>query len=133
MTPQNLATRDSSMIRHFIPYTNPRIETRSCQSQQRDGKLKHKLLARKRGFLIYITQTYPLMVPYLKGIHLTLVDWLRPGRDGEGWRIPGWEDLLVELNGLSTLDIVPIVERLMDNLAALIVLIETEKPPLRQI
>jgi hypothetical protein len=31
----------------------------------------HNQLERDRGFLIYASQAYPLMVPYLKGIHLT--------------------------------------------------------------
>jgi hypothetical protein len=49
-----------------------------------DGMLGHKALERKRGFLIYVTRTYISMVPYLKGIHLTLDSW-RKGRDEDGW------------------------------------------------
>jgi len=48
--------------------------------------LHHKTLERQRGFLIYVTRTYPIMVLYLKGIHLTLDSW-RTGRDSEGWRM----------------------------------------------
>jgi hypothetical protein len=29
---------------------------------------------------------FPSLVPYLKGIHLTLDSW-QPGRDSEGWRV----------------------------------------------
>jgi hypothetical protein len=47
--------------------------------------LTHKELERKRGFLIYITQTYSAMVPYLKEIHQTLETW-RPNRNASGWR-----------------------------------------------
>jgi hypothetical protein len=47
--------------------------------------LNHKELERKRGFFIYVTRTYPAMVPYLKGIHQTLETW-RPNRDEAGWK-----------------------------------------------
>jgi hypothetical protein len=36
------------------------------------GGLNHKQLERRRGFLVYVAQAYPSLVPYLKGIHLTL-------------------------------------------------------------
>jgi len=59
-----------------------------------DG-IPFKPLERIRGFLVYTTRTYPSMVPYLKGIHLTLDSW-REHRDDEGWKLIGvnWnEDL----------------------------------------
>ncbi len=34
-------------------------------------KLSHKELLSDRGFLVYVTRTYPAMVPSLKGFHLT--------------------------------------------------------------
>ena len=37
-----------------------------------EEKLNHKELLSDRGFLVYVTAAYPPMVPYLKGIHLTL-------------------------------------------------------------
>jgi hypothetical protein len=43
-------------------------------------KLSHKELLSDRGFLVYVTRTYPTMVPYLKGFHLTIEMW-RGGRD----------------------------------------------------
>jgi hypothetical protein len=49
-------------------------------------ELSHKELERKQGFLIYVTCTYPAMVPYLKGIHQTLETW-RQNRDEAGWKI----------------------------------------------
>ena len=55
-----------------------------------EGLLQHKGLERKRGFLIYVTRTYTSMVPYLKGIHLTLDSW-RKGRDEEGWKVMGYK------------------------------------------
>ena len=56
------------------------------EMQLNQGWLDHKPLERKRGFLLYVTRTYPAMVPYLKGIHLTLDGW-RKGRDLEGWKV----------------------------------------------
>lgn len=34
---------------------------------------------------MYVSRTYSAMVPYLKGLHLTLDSW-RPDRDEDGWR-----------------------------------------------
>ena len=48
--------------------------------------LNHKQLEKSRGFLVYLTQTYPSLNPYLKGIHLTLDSW-RPHRDDDGWKL----------------------------------------------
>ena len=70
-----------------------------------EDMLPHAELLSDRGFLVYVTQPYPAMVPYLKGIHLTLEMW-RGGRDAEGWKLkptpassslPTEEDSKVEL------------------------------------
>lgn len=57
--------------------------------QLTDGRepvgLDVKELLSDRGFLIYVARTYPSMVPYLKGLHLTIDGW-RGGRDSDGWR-----------------------------------------------
>ena len=47
-------------------------------------KFSHKQLLSDRGFLIYVARTYLAMVPYLKGIHLTIEHW-RDDRDIRGW------------------------------------------------
>ncbi|KAL7575469.1 hypothetical protein ACA910_007367 [Epithemia clementina (nom. ined.)] len=39
-----------------------------------------------RGFLVYLSLTYGMITPYLKGIHLTLESW-RSDRDSEGWKM----------------------------------------------
>ena len=39
------------------------------------------------GFVVYVSQTYTSLVPYLKGIYLTLNSW-RNGQDVEGWGTP---------------------------------------------
>ena len=48
--------------------------------------LPHKQSERIRGFLIYVSRTYKSIVPFLKGLHLTLDFW-RPNRDDDGWRV----------------------------------------------
>jgi len=48
--------------------------------------MDYKTLESYRGFLIYVAQTYTTLVPYLKGIHLTLDSW-RPNQDDDGWKI----------------------------------------------
>jgi hypothetical protein len=45
--------------------------------------LDFKRLRSDRGFIVYVTQAYPGMKPYLKGFHLSLETW-RGGRDSEG-------------------------------------------------
>jgi hypothetical protein len=47
--------------------------------------MQHKQLERDRDFLINVAQTYPSMMPYLKGTHLTL-DGCRGGRNEQGWK-----------------------------------------------
>jgi hypothetical protein len=57
-------------------------------------RIHHKTLESIRGFLVYVSRTYSEMVPYLKGIHLTLDSW-RPGRAASGWKqdVTDQEDL----------------------------------------
>ena len=49
-------------------------------------KLTHKELLSDQGFLVYVARTYPSMIPYLKGFHLTIKMW-RGGRGTEGWKL----------------------------------------------
>ena len=73
------------------------------------------------GFLLYVTRTYPSMVPYLKGIHLTLDSW-RPQRDSEGWkdsRIPLLAGSWVGFNSSAPPTKVKAVPRLAFDLKAL--------------
>ena len=58
-------------------------------------QLVHKELLSDRGFLVYVTRTYPAMVPYLKGFHLTIEMW-RGGRDVDGWKVKEADDCLVD-------------------------------------
>ncbi len=54
-------------------------------------RLAHKELLSDKGFLVYVTKTYPAMLPYLKGFHLTIEMW-RGGQDAEGWKLPVKDD-----------------------------------------
>jgi hypothetical protein len=46
----------------------------------------HKELERQRGFLVHLSMTFSSLVPFLKGIHLTLDSW-RSGRKEDGWKM----------------------------------------------
>jgi hypothetical protein len=48
--------------------------------------IEFKTLERHRGFLIYVGRTYPVVIPYLKSIHLSLDSW-RPWRKDDGWKM----------------------------------------------
>ena len=48
--------------------------------------VNHKTLEKHRGFLVYFTRTYTFLIPFLKGIHLTLDSW-RDGRTPSGWKL----------------------------------------------
>ena len=65
----------------------------------------HKELLADTGFLVYITWTYPALVPYVKGFHLTIEMW-RGGRDVDGWKLKTGDDASVCLaSSLSSLDV----------------------------
>jgi hypothetical protein len=51
-----------------------------------EANLSHKDLLSDRGFLVYVSKTYPAMIPYLKGFHLTIEMW-RGNRDQDGWKM----------------------------------------------
>jgi hypothetical protein len=53
--------------------------------------LDFKRLQSDCGFLVYITQAYPGMKPYLKGFHLSLETW-RGSRDDKGWKVSTKEE-----------------------------------------
>jgi hypothetical protein len=63
----------------------------------RRGKIEldYKRLLSDRGFLVYVTQAYPSMKPYLKGFHLSLETW-RGGRNHKGWKAPPRPQVYVE-------------------------------------
>jgi len=52
-----------------------------------EDMLEHAALLSDRGFLVYVTQAYPALKPYLKGINLSMETW-RGNRDAEGYKLP---------------------------------------------
>jgi hypothetical protein len=60
---------------------------------QTKNTVSRKPLESTRGFFIHLMRTFPIITPYLKGMHLTLDGW-RPHRDTELWKIPPseWDD-----------------------------------------
>ena len=50
-------------------------------------ELDHTELRSDKGLMVYVTQSYPAMKPYMKGFHLSMETW-RSGRDSEGWKLP---------------------------------------------
>jgi hypothetical protein len=61
--------------------------------------IEFKKLESYRGYLVYLSRTYPILTPYLKGIHLTLDSW-RPCRKSDGWKLTLSEiRLALEENG----------------------------------
>jgi len=70
-----------------------------------DPELVHKELLADRGFLVYVTWTYPALVLYLKGFHLTIERW-QGGRDVHGWKLKTGDDASVcSASSLSSLDV----------------------------
>jgi hypothetical protein len=98
----------------------------------RTQQLNHKELEKKRGFLIYVTRTYPAMVPFLKGIHQTLEMW-RPNRDEDGWKIvrPASQKVAVEHGDPPKF--VCAAPRLASDMEALQLLFSSVAPPRRKI
>ena len=46
-------------------------------------------MERKTGFLVHLTMAYPLIMPFLRGIYLTMKYW-RPKRDRGGYKFYKW-------------------------------------------
>lgn len=100
-------------------------------------EIPRERLERIRGFLVYLSRTYTDMVPYLKGIHLTLDSW-RAGRDYAGWKLTGRALLAAVAEGKVTMDqpdeapkMVGAVNRMASDVKALLYLMESETPPSR--
>ena len=107
-----------------------------------DGTVDFKALESWRGYLIYVSRTYPAMVPYLKGIHQTLDSW-RPHRGRDGWKMRQRDiDMLRRNSDASNAkeanayenhpDRVKAVPRLMSDVDALDVLCGDQGPPVRK-
>jgi hypothetical protein len=96
--------------------------------------LDHKQLESYRGSLVYLSRTYPSLVPYLKGVHLTLDSW-RPNRDSAGWKLRDYQHLaqFPEVIPVSAPSAVRAVPRLLQDIVALQSLFAPTIPPSRPV
>jgi hypothetical protein len=101
--------------------------------------INRKHLESDRGFLNYVTQAYPALVPYLKGVHLTIDGW-RPDRNDQGWKRRRQEIEVLRRNGVldeydhrASPEFVKPVPRYRGDLRALEKLTEPPVPPKRKI
>ena len=101
--------------------------------------VSRKRLQEIRGFLNYIVMTYPLILSYLVGLHLTIDGWRR-GRDSSGWRNFSYDPLAEQEksmhqtchgndDGPSEVIVKP---RLRSDVMALETLMQSDTPPLRR-
>jgi len=103
-----------------------RLEIQTLDAAEgRESSLQFKTLRSITGFLGYVGFTYSMMVPYFKGLHLTLNGW-RPNRDTHGWKTK--RDILAEDHGPPP-DVVNPVTRLEGDVRALMDLTKFEQPP----
>jgi hypothetical protein len=97
--------------------------------------VQRKPLESMRGFFIHLMRTYPIITPYLKGMHLTLDGW-REHRDSDMWKIPPseWEDFDIPepTDDQAPMDLLP-APRLADDVSCLVQLFAPLVPPTRVI
>ena len=96
--------------------------------------INHKRMESARGFLVYVANTFKAMIPYLKGIHLTLDSWRRDHCDLDGWRLPyrlrELSELQEDSSGRKPRPLaVKGVPRLMDDLVVLMKFTASATPP----
>jgi hypothetical protein len=89
-----------------------------------------------QGFLIYVTRTYPCMVPYyLIGFHMTIDSW-RPNQREDGWRF-SMSELKFQAQAMEedgeAMDASGYPEAPVCVIDALRTLMSSEKPLLRQV
>ena len=112
--------------------------------QSLNPSLLHKQLEKDRGFLVHLGMTFECIVPFLRGIHMTLDQW-RVGRDADGWArsdkehrewvrhfyhtYRGQEDVIYELINAGAPLMVEPVTRMLDDLVCLEKIFEPEFPP----
>ncbi|KAL7579129.1 hypothetical protein ACA910_019156 [Epithemia clementina (nom. ined.)] len=107
-----------------------------------DERVARKPLEKIQGFLVYVTLMYSTMLPYLKGLHLTLESW-REDRDEDGWKMTPRERALVNRGddeardvvggnynpNLKTPDMVVPAPRFKDDVRVLFELTKASHPP----
>jgi hypothetical protein len=118
------------------------LETK-CQDRSCPPNLCHKDLEKKRGFLVHLGMTFTTIIPFLKGLHLTIVSW-RPMRADDGWKFShkearAWlehqavdgmsEEARYELLHIGAPSTVKPVDRFFDDLVFLTRFFASETPP----
>ncbi len=130
----------------MVLVTEEKWHKAKSQVQELKVRVQEKMASRKRlqeirGFLNYIATTYPILMSYLMGLHLTIDGWQK-GRDHEGWRVKEESEMVEEVEitnqcGLQCVaegpEKVEIKARLRLDVEALGVLISGDRPPLRRI
>jgi len=98
------------------------------------AQLQRKPLEALRGFFIHLKRTFPIITPYLKGIHLTLDGW-RPRRDSEMWKVldQDWEEPPTHPYPAEAPDLLTPAPRLTDDVLCLMQLFAAPTPPTRMI
>lgn len=100
--------------------------------------IPRKELEKGCGFLLYVARTYPLMTPYLKGIHHTLNSW-RCNRKDNGWKMTAKELAAAIAEGridppapeADAPDVVAAAPRLVSDVKALAAITSPTSPPRR--
>jgi hypothetical protein len=137
--PKNDGKRHRKSWTGFVGQQRVREEATCQRSARKEASLtRHWNLS--GFFLVYVARTYTTLVPYLKGIHLTLDSW-RVYRGDDGWPIDddGWrltnaiddrlEDPVARQGGLEPPKFVKEAARLGDDLTMLLALTATKEPP----
>jgi len=58
--------------------------------------------------MVHLSMTYPILVPFLKGLHLTVDSW-RVGRDDEGWRMSHLQiEAMLAARGEEAAELIPL-------------------------
>ena len=97
-------------------------------------EISHNTLQKCRGFLIYVSRTYRPMIPFLRGIHMTIDSW-RPFRDEDGWKLKSAEIEAIKSSALSIEvalepgETVKASPRLAGDISALAKLVDYQAPP----
>jgi hypothetical protein len=106
--------------------------------------LDHKELERGRGFLIYLSRTYPPMTPFMLGLHQTIDGW-RSYRHEDGWKMQQAEIMAAKVDeDVAEVEednpvqndpprLVKAADRLEADMEVLCMLTISEYPPLRRI
>ena len=113
------------LVDEYMPVEREDISMESADYPERI--IHFKTTERIMGFLVYVAQTYTVMVLYLKGIYLTLNLW-KCGQDIEGWTILKLEQDNAELYDKQPPKFVKCVPWLKYDIAALIELTAKEDP-----